>query len=108
MARKITADISRAVEAAAGRFAALRDGLGLAHQGDAATELQLMADWHGKAVAALQDLKNEVAKRQPNGREVRFHTSAIYGALAGAAETHEQLMRRLDVHLAAGGAAPPR
>jgi hypothetical protein len=107
LARKITADIGRAVEAGAGRFTALRDGLGPTHRGDAATELQFMADWHDKAAAAVQDLKNEVAKRQPNGREVRFHTSAIYGALASAAEGHQRLMERLDVRVAGGEAAPP-
>jgi hypothetical protein len=56
-----------------------------------------MGDWHGKAAAAVQDLKNEVAKAQPDGREIRFHTSAIYGALASAAEAHEQLMQRLEI-----------
>jgi hypothetical protein len=105
VARKITADISRAVGASADRLTALRDGLSPTQRSEAATELQLMADWHGKAAGALGDLKNEVAKASPDGREIRFHTSAVYGALAGAAEAHERLMQRLDVKLDAGETA---
>jgi hypothetical protein len=106
VARKIAADISRAVEASAGRLTALRDGLNPTQRSEATTELQLMADWQGKAAGAVRGLEKEVARPAPDGREIRFHTSAVYGALAGAAEAHEQLMRRLDVQLAGGTPTP--
>jgi hypothetical protein len=106
-ARTLAADIGRAVEASAGRLTAVRDGLSATDRSTAAAELQLMTDWQGRAAAAVQELRNEVAKPQPNGRELRFHTSAIYGALAGAAEAHEQLMQRLDVQPVGEKAATP-
>lgn len=107
LAQQMAEDIGRAVEASAGRLAEVRDGLGPAERSAAAAELQLMSDWQGRAAGAVQALRKEVAKPQPNGREIRLHTSAIYGALASAGDAHEQLMQRLDVQPAGGGGVPP-
>lgn len=100
VAQRMVVDISRAVEASAGKLTALRESLTPTQRKDAATELQLITDWHGKATSGVAALKSEVAKPAPDGRELRFHTSAVYGALDGAADIHTQLMQRLKVQVA--------
>ena len=108
MARSMAAAIVRAVDASAGRLEAVRQGLTPAQRKDMSTDLQRITDWHGKAVAAVNGLKTEVARPEPDGREIRFHTSAIYEALAGAGEAHEQLMQRLNITLAERSTARTR
>ena len=100
VARRMVVEIGQAVDASAGRLTTVRESLTQAQQKDAATELQLITDWHGKAASGVTALKAEVAKPVPDGRELRFHSSAVYGALASAGEIHDQLMQRLNVQLA--------
>jgi len=103
VAQRMVVDIGRAVDASAGRLAAVRESLTPAEGKDAATELQLITDWHAKAVGGVAALKREVAQPTPDGRELRFHSSAVYGALDSAGEIHGRLMQRLGVHVAEHG-----
>lgn len=100
VAQRMVAEIGRAVEASAGRLAAVRESLTPAQGKDAATELQRITDGHARAAAGVSALESEVAKPNPDGRELRFHGSAVYGALDSAGESHARLMQLLDVQVA--------